>query len=738
MVDYSETINLFTELDAYPLPRIDDIVNQIAQYRVYSTIDFKSAYHQVAIKESDKPYTAFAADGGLYQFCRVPFGVTNGVSCFQREMDLLVEENSLKGTIPYMDNITICGKTQEEHDENLENFTRAAKKINLTYNEEKCEFSTTKLFILGSVVENGEIRPDPQRLQPLLDLPPPTDPKSLKRILGFFSYYSRWIKDFSEKIRVLVKIDRFPLAAEEIISFKSLKKDIAESVVCAINENDPFTVESDASQSAIAATLNQSGRPVAFFSRTLRGAELKYSSVEKEAQAIIESVRHWRNLLTGRHFTLVTDQQSVRFMFDTSRKGKIKNEKIMRWRMELLCYRFDIIYKPGVDNIPPDTFSRACGSITSAATDLKALHESLCHPGVTRMAHFVKVRNLPFSLEEIRKLNNSCKECCEVKPRFYKPPPSHLIKPTQPFERLNVDFKGPLPSTNGNKYFLDIVDEFSRFAFAIPVPDMTTSTVISSLCSLFSVFGMPSMIHSDRGSSFLSNDLKQFLTSRGISTSRTTPYNPAGNGQCEKMNGTIWRAVTLSLRSKNLPQSHWQEVLPDVLHSIRTLLCTATNCTPHERVFNFQRRSGTGVSLPSWLLEPGKVLLRRFVRRSKQDPLVDEVELLQANPQYAHVRFPNGRETTVSVKDLAPVGEVREIPDPLEGPTPVGGPPDEPKSSEDVVHGGSAEPGGDESVEHSVQTPPANVPRATSEVNSGSLRRSSRVVKAPIRYIPEV
>ena len=110
-----------------------------------------------------------------------------------------------------------------------------------------------------------------------------------------------------------------------------------------------------------------------------------------------------------------------------------------------------------------------------------------------------------------------------------------------------------------------------------------------------------------------------------------------------------------------MPNSHWQEVLPDVLHSVRTLLCTATNCTPHERMFQFQRRSGTGTSLPTWLLVPGPVLLRRFVRRSKQDPLVDEVQLIEANPQYAFIRYPDGRESTVSIKDLAPTGEVREL-----------------------------------------------------------------------------
>ena len=188
-------------------------------------------------------------------------------------------ENSLQATFPYLDNITICGKTQKEHDENLQRFFEAAKSINLTFND-KGEFSTRKLSLLGSVIENGEIRPDPQRLQPLLDLPPPSDTKSLKRILGFFSYYSRWIKNFSCKIRALVDVETFPLSTSELESFESLKRDIAESVVCAINEDEPFTLESDASNFAIAATLNQAGRPVAFFSRSLRGAELKHSSVE--------------------------------------------------------------------------------------------------------------------------------------------------------------------------------------------------------------------------------------------------------------------------------------------------------------------------------------------------------------------------------------------------------------------------------------------------------------------------
>ena len=149
-IDYSQTINRFTELDAIPLPRINDTVNEIAQYRVFK--DLQSAYHQIPLKNEDKPYTAFEAKGGLYQFTRLPFGVTNGVACFQREMMKFVQKNNLKAVFPYLDNITICGKDQTDHDTNLNLFMDAARKTNLKFNNSKSVFSTRYLPILGYVI----------------------------------------------------------------------------------------------------------------------------------------------------------------------------------------------------------------------------------------------------------------------------------------------------------------------------------------------------------------------------------------------------------------------------------------------------------------------------------------------------------------------------------------------------------------------------------------------------------
>ena len=323
-----------------------------------------------------------------------------------------------------------------------------------------------------------------------------------------------------------------------------------------------------------------------------------------------------------------------------------------RWRMALSCFDFDIIYRPGKENILSETLSRSC-LLFITGTDLREpikLHESLCHPGVTHMLHFVKSKNLRYSVEDVRRLTSSCKICAECKPRFYQPENTYLIKATQPFKRLGVDFKGPMPSTDKNLYFLTIVDEYSRFPFVFPCADMATPTVISCLCQLFALFGTPAYIHSDRGSSCMSRELLEFLISNGIASSRTTSYDPQGNGQTERYNGIVWKAITMALKSRNLPSKCWLIVLPDELHSIRSLLSTATNVTSHERLFNFARRSTAGGSVPTWLCTPGPVLFKRHVRHSKAKPLVDQVELLQANPQYAHVRCPDGRETTVSLR----------------------------------------------------------------------------------------
>lgn len=671
VVDYSRTINKFTELDAYPLPRLDDMAFKVSRYQVYSALDLKSAYHQIPIAESDKQFTAFEADGGLYQFCRIPFGVTNGVAAFQRIMDQIISQRGLKGTFVYLDNITVCGESQEEHDKNLELFYQLVDEYGLKLNPEKSIISVKEIKMLGYSISEGVVKPDPDRMQPLLDLPVPHNPASLKRCLGLFSYYSPYVKRFSDKIAALTaKNVSFPLSMEAVSAFEHLKEEIAGSSISCPNEKGLLVIESDASDVALSASLTQNGRPVAFFSRTLQQHERKHPAVEKEAAAIVEAVRKWRHYLVGRRFKLITDQQAVSFMFDCKINGRIKNDKILRWRIELSCLDFEIQYRPGKENLTADCLTRAhCNAFADRLKKLQELHEGLCHPGISRLSHFVRSRNLPYSTEDVKLVINQCRTCAEIKPRFFRPSNPPLIKSTQPFERLSIDFKGPLPTVTQNRYLLVVIEEYSRFPFVFPCKDMTSGTVVRCLDEIFAVFGQTSFIHSDNFTSLISNELRTHLLKLGIGYSNCSGYNPRGNGQVERYNGTVWKAIQCALKSRGLNENQWENVIDIAVHSIRTLVCTSTNQTPHERLFNFQRRTATGHSLPTWLLDKGPVLLKRHVRKSKYDPLVDEVDLINVTPTYAHVKHPSGLEQTVSLRDLAPLPAALNHPAPPAPPT---------------------------------------------------------------------
>ena len=329
-IDYSQTVNQYTEVDAYPLSRSDDMIKNLKMYRVFSTFDLKNAYHQFPMCDSDKKYPGFEANGRLYQVRCISFGVTNGVAVFQRQMDRIITEEQLKDTFPYLDDITVAGSTQEEHDSNVAAFLKVVSKRNLTLNESKSVLSSSTINVRGYLIGNGVVQPGPGRLLPLQELPPPINVRSQRRVLGLSANCAKWISNLSEKIQPLLKATTFPLNSEVINTFNLLKSYMEFAAFRPNDEGIPFVVECDASETTLSATLNQGGRPVDFMSRTLQGSEMHCPHVEKEATAIIEAVRKWEHLLARQHCTIITDQRSVTFMLDNRKRTNIKNNKISR------------------------------------------------------------------------------------------------------------------------------------------------------------------------------------------------------------------------------------------------------------------------------------------------------------------------------------------------------------------------------------------------------------------------
>ena len=290
---------------------------------------------------------------------------------------------------------------------------KACEKDGIELNDPKSVVSVPVIRVLGYEISHNCLKPDPERLKPLQEMPPPSNMKLQKKVVGLFAYYSKWIVSYSDKIKPLSSNTEFPLPKSALDAFNRLKSEVVNCAVSTIDEDKPFVVETDASGYAIAATLSQEGRPVAFFSRTLQPSEMNYPPVETEALAIVESVRYWKHFLTNKHFTLITDQKSVHFMYNVNHRKKIKNDKIYRWRVELSCYSFDIQYRKGVDNITADTFSRVIDSTSNNQKMIREMHDYLGGPGVTRLFHYLKSKNIPVTLEEVRATLSSCNVCAE-------------------------------------------------------------------------------------------------------------------------------------------------------------------------------------------------------------------------------------------------------------------------------------------------------------------------------------
>ena len=155
---------------------------------------------------------------------------------------------------------------------------------------------------------------------------------------------------------------------------------------------------------------------------------------------------------------------------------------------------------------------------------------------------------------------------------------------------------------------------------------------------------MPQFVHSNKAPSFLSASMQEFLLKRGVASSKSSACHPTGNSQAERYIGIVWKSKRFSLKSNNLPLSCLETVLPNVLHFIRSLLNTTTDATPHELFLNCNRCFRSVRSLSAWLSTPGPVMLRKFLRNHKSNVLVEEVQLLDANPQYFSIRYINGKE----------------------------------------------------------------------------------------------
>ena len=394
-IDYRQ-LNGMTIKNKYPLPRVEDLLDQLQGAKVFSKIDLRSGYHQIRIMEQDIPKTAFRTRYGHHEFTVLPFGLTNAPATFMCLMNKIFHSYLDQFVIVFLDDILVYSKSIEEHHEHLTTVLKILRQNKLYGKLSKSSFYQSEVSFLGHKVTAEGIHMEEDKVKAIEDWPPPQSVKDVRSFLGLAGFYRKFICSFSTicaPITGLLKQDQtFKWEAIHEKSFQDLKQAIKTApVLIGPDMKQPFTVHTDASGFAIGACLSQDHgkglQPVCFMSKKMLPAERNYSIHEQELLAIICALREWRHYLHGNKFTVITDHKSLQWF----QSQPNLSARQTRWSEFLQQFEFTVVYKEGKTNVVADALSRRSDHQVNHVSSIQAnndlldeikqayCHDSRCH-----------------------------------------------------------------------------------------------------------------------------------------------------------------------------------------------------------------------------------------------------------------------------------------------------------------------------------------------------------------------
>jgi len=360
-------LNTITTKDKYPLPRIDETIDYLFGSKFFSTLDLISGYWQIEIDEKDKPKTAFSTESGHYHFNRMPFGLTNAPATFQRFMNDVLKSVIKKFALVYLDDVIIYSKTLDQHITHIEKVLDLLRKAGLKIKISKCTFLQTSVNYLGHVISQTGITPDPKKTKAIESFPTPTNISHLKSFLGLAGYYRKFIKNFATKAHALTMLTRknvpWRWTQEEEDAFQFLKKCLINPPILRYPDfSREFLIHTDASGYGVGSVLSQMHKEdkeekevvIAYASRHLNDVEKNWSTIEKEAYAIVHAVKQFYPYLYGRRFQVLSDHKPLRELL----RKKETSAKLARWALCLQDYDIAIVCRAGKVNQNADCLSR--------------------------------------------------------------------------------------------------------------------------------------------------------------------------------------------------------------------------------------------------------------------------------------------------------------------------------------------------------------------------------------------
>lgn len=398
-------LNNVTIPDRYPVPYIQDATLNVEGCTIFSKIDLVRAYNQIPMHPDDIPKTAIITPFGLFEFLVMGFGFRNAAQTMQRYIDQALR--GLPFAFAYIDDIRIASRDEQEHREHLKLVFLRLREFGLQINLDKCVFGQSEIEFLGHLFTPTGIKPLPDRVQKLVDLPLPKTVKDLRGFLASVNFYRRSIPHAAETHNILQSLisgnkknDKSPItwSTESEQAFVKCKTELANATLLFHpRSNADLCLFSDASDTAIGGVLNQyidgQVQPLAFFSKKLKNAQQRYSTYDRELLALFESVRYFRNLIEGHQCTLFTDHKPLVFIFN--KKAAKESPRQSRHIDYISQFSTDIRHVSGPDNIVADMLSRveAVSSINYEDFNLEqqqdtAFQELLTNPNSFKLANF--------------------------------------------------------------------------------------------------------------------------------------------------------------------------------------------------------------------------------------------------------------------------------------------------------------------------------------------------------------
>lgn len=640
---------------AFPMPVVDDILDQLGGSTIFAVLDARSGFHQIAIKEECRHYLAFSTRSGKFEFNRLPMGLKISPAIFQRAMIKILR--GLKFVHIFVDDILVVAQSPSQLLENLDVVFKRLKNANVLLNAQKCKIGCDKVKYLGHIISKEGVSPDPTKVQGIRDLAAPKNLKGVQQLMGLINYQRRFIKDCSAICAPISKLTRgkvrFEWGDEQKEAFEKLKVALTADDIMAYPDHDvrvPYTLHVDTSRVGVGAILMQKGRVICYSSVKLDKHQVHYGASELEAFGLYWALKNVRHYVLGHHVDVECDHRALQYI----KAGMTTNSKLARWFSALSEFDFTIKYTPGEKMQHVDALSRLvsaiseyspvdpnriakeqkkdkfCQVIASNKDDsfvrhkglwclkdednhrivvpesmrlevIRHLHDSVSaagHRGIDATIRLVRENFFwPSLAKDVREFVLECVACQRRKsPTIGK---QGYMMPTttdNAWERLACDIVGPVIKTiRGNCYYIVITDLFSKFSLAFPMKDTKAETVANILAKkVFAPFGLPKELLTDNGTNFRSKIMSTLCKSYNIKKIFTAPYRPQTDGQCERTNRVIGDTLSMTVNDNC---DDWDLKLHLVTQSYNSIVHSATGFTPYEIIFGRKPRTPTQLAL---------------------------------------------------------------------------------------------------------------------------------------------